>query len=272
MTTLQDASAISVRGDALYATLAEDWNIWGPIGGYVAAVAIRAAGVVAPEGHRPVTLSCQFLARGRNGETEIKVDTLKPGSTACFGVTLIQDGKIILTAQVWTTAKTEGPRINDSHMPDVPMPDRLEPFADQLARFGHAPIPFWLNVDGRQVDFRAPGIPDPRGCRTERWLRYKDWETTRDPFLEACRALIGIDTHIWAAHNRGLTALPNYVAPSLDLAVWFHDSAPHSEWQLIDARADVAGHALMAGSAQVWSIDGRLIASGGGQCLVVPVS
>ena len=42
------------------ATLSEDWKIWGPNGGYVAGIALRAAGLVA-EVPRPVSFACHFL-------------------------------------------------------------------------------------------------------------------------------------------------------------------------------------------------------------------
>ena len=42
-------TAVRARGDGLFeATLSADWEIWGPMGGYVAACALRAAGAVDP--------------------------------------------------------------------------------------------------------------------------------------------------------------------------------------------------------------------------------
>ena len=271
MATLGPASAIAQTQGGLFASIDPEWNIWGPVGGYVAAIAMRAVGLLSPDGHRPVSLSCQFLARGENGPLSIKADPLKSGSTAFWNVTLLQSGKPFFQAQICTTAKSEGPNKVDCIAPDVPNPEELEPFVEQLRRYGHEPIPFWVNVDARQVDFLAPGTPDPRGGFSERWLRFKDWEETSDPFLDAARALVGIDTAIWASYNRGLSELPQHVAPSLDLTVWFHDAAPNLAWQLIEARADFARHALLGGIVRVWSEDSRLVARGGGQCLFVPI-
>ena len=155
--------------------------------------------------------------------------------------------------------------------PDVARPDSLETYASQLIRHGHQVAGFWKNVEGRQIDFRNPGDPDPRGNRGECWIRFNDWDVTDDPFLDAARAIINIDVQIWRAYNRGQSAMPEYVAPSLDLTVWFHDAAPESQWQLAEARADVAAHALLAGTVRVWSETGKLVASGGSQCLFVPL-
>lgn len=271
MAALAQATQIRNSEGRLYAELDSEWSIWGPIGGYVAAIALRGVGMIVPEGHRPVTFTCQYLARGEIAPAEVRVQTVKTGSTACHNVTLVQGEKVFLQAQVWTTAKTEGPARTDLTMPDVPAPDTLKSVADQLRSYGYDPARVWELIDGRQVDFREPGNPDPRGCRTERWLRFEDWAETDDPFLDAARALVGIDIHIWPAHNRGVAQIPSYVAPSLDLTVWFHSAAPKSSWQLVEARSDIMGDALLSGTARLWSSDGKLIASGGSQCLVLPL-
>lgn len=63
---------------------------------------------------------------------------------------------------------------------------------------------------------------------------------------------------------------PAYIAPSLDLSVWFHDApGPESEWLLLDVRADTAKAGLIYGDARVWTQDGRLVATGGSHLLVV---
>ncbi len=268
---LQDATSVAGANNRYSATIDPEWCIWGPIGGYVAAIALRAVGLSAPSQHRPVTLTCQFLGKGEEGEAEVIVEPLRSGSTSFYNVRLMQNGSTFLQAQVCTTSKVDGPEHRGSTAPTLPRPETLESFAGQLMRFGHQPIGFWKNVDGRQVDFRPPGVPDPRGCRTECWLRFEDWQETSDPFLDGARAVILIDTHIWRAYNRGQSELPKHVAPSLDLSVWFHDADPESRWQLADARADFAGHSLLNGFADIWSEDGRLVASGGGQCLFVPL-
>jgi acyl-CoA thioesterase len=142
MALLPAASSVCQTEDGLRASFDAEWNIWGPVGGYVAAIALRAVGAVAPAGHRPVTLSCLFVSRGDNGPVDIKVDPIKAGSTAFWSVALTQSGKTVLRAQMCTTTKVEGPEKIDCVAPDVRTPDELEPFVDQLRRFGHEPIPY----------------------------------------------------------------------------------------------------------------------------------
>ena len=268
---LQDATRVDRVDQNFKAMIDPEWCVWGPVGGYIAAIAMRAVGLVALADQRPVTLSCQFLSKGNPGEIEVIVEPIKVGSTCFFNVRLVQRSETFLQAQICTTAKIDGPDQVGVTAPDVPEPEVLESFTAQLERFGHTPMAFWKNVDGRQVDFRPPGDPDPRGCRTECWMRIEDWQTTPDPFLDGARALILIDTNIWRAYNRGQSEPPQHGAPSLDLTVWFHEAAPTSQWQLVEARADFARQALLNGSARVWSKNGGLVASGGGQCLFVPI-
>lgn len=152
---LQDATGVANSGKSYSAIIDPEWCIWGPIGGYVASIALRAVGLIAPVDHRPVTLTCQFLAKGESGGAEVIVEPLKFGSTAFFNIRLVQKGQTFLQAQVCTTAKVEGPSKVGIKAPDIPRPEALESFAAQLERFGHSPIGFWKNVDGRQVDFRS---------------------------------------------------------------------------------------------------------------------
>ena len=49
MGNLADDSVVERVDDGRYtAKLSSDWEIWGPMGGYVAAVALRAAGAESP--------------------------------------------------------------------------------------------------------------------------------------------------------------------------------------------------------------------------------
>jgi acyl-CoA thioesterase len=61
-----------------------------------------------------------------------------------------------------------------------------------------------------------------------------------------------------------------YIAPSLDVTVWFHDTPRDGGWLLMDVHTGTANAGLIHGLARVWSEDGRLLATGGSQLLVTP--
>ena len=67
MGKLQIDTAIQQDGERLTCVLHKDWNIWGPNGGYVASVAQRAAGAVAPSDHRPATISVRRMIGRSSG-------------------------------------------------------------------------------------------------------------------------------------------------------------------------------------------------------------
>lgn len=261
------------RGDdgRLTADLSRDWEIWGPAGGYVSAVALRAAGKIAPPDHRPATYSCQYLSAGPFGTIMIEAEPVRRGRNAwCINVTLKDGDKRFLQAQIWTTNKADGPRKIDCTMPDVPGPAALRPYQEFLGPDAK-PHPFWNNFDSRHVDFIAfkDGCVDPRGSVTEHWFRFNGFEPTTDPFLDCGRPLLLVDQLPWTTFHRGLAVKPKYIAPTLDVTVWFHEMPGPADWLFCDTHSDVAGGGLIHGRVRVWSEDGRILATGGSNMMHV---
>ena len=73
--------------------------------------------------------------------------------------------------------------------------------------------------------------------------------------------LVVADATMFPSATLAHDALFPYIAPSLDLGMSFHEAEPGSDWLLIDARSPLSHHALVAGQAAVWSMDGRLLGS-----------
>ena len=262
------------------ATLSDDWEIWGPNGGYVAAVCLRAAGAASGLA-RPATLACHFLAVAEFGEVDLDVEVLRgTRRTAAVRVHVHQGGRPIAEATSWAVADgIDGYAWTDRTPPDVaPWPDtptiqeRLTP--EELEQ--GPPFRFWRNFDERpcewipREDFESwPGGPH----RARTWMRFVPTPRFDDPWVEACRATILLDTWCWPAATRGLAAADRnrFVAPSLDVTIRFHDLAAATEWLLVDAAAPYAGDGLVGAESAVWSDHGRLVASAGSQLLCRPV-
>jgi acyl-CoA thioesterase II len=251
------------------ARLSSDWEIWGPNGGYLAAIALRAAGRRARI-PRPASFHAHFLRVARFDDVDLSVRVLRQGRRSeSFAVSLLQDGRPVLEAMVRTAAEGPGLEHDHSRMPEVPEPETL-PTAESLRDPDWPVYPFWHNFDARPVDpqrFREAPRPSPPEFRE--WYRYRPKATFDDPFVDAGRALLLIDTLSWPAAARPHPE-SSFTAPNLDVSAWFHREATGSEWLLADHRCDVAESGLMGTHGRVWDRRGRLVATGGAQLLCVP--
>jgi acyl-CoA thioesterase-2 len=264
-------TAVRARGDGCYqATLSAEWEIWGPMGGYVAACALRAAGA-ASELPRPAAFSCHYLNVAAFGDVDLQVETLKKGRNACSQrVSVTQDDRRVLEAIVWSVGEVDGLEHDETTPPDVPGPEGLPFIQDLLPEDAEGPpFPFWNNLEGKPLQFEVDWPPDgPRPARWQEWLRFVPTPTFDDPWADAARYVILVDLPSWpSAHRPHAWKQPNYTAPTLDLNVAFHQPGNHEEWLLCDGDALLSTGGLFGWSARVWSAAGRLHASGGGQCL-----
>ena len=266
---LLDETAVRASAAGLSATLSPKWEIWGPNGGYLGAIALRAVATVVPEGHRPASMSCQFLATGKMAEAAVDVVPIKKGRSAwCVDVVVRQGERSLMRAQVWTTDRQEGPKTVRAPMSAVAGPSGLKSY-DELHEGRSKPHPYWQNFDVRPVTLPWPSDEeiDPT---LQVWFRYAGFTPTADAFADQGRSVIPIDTMLWPTHWRSRPGWTDYLAPSLDLSVWFHDVPGASEWLLVETHSDVAGGGLIFGRARVWTQDGRLVASGASHMLHTP--
>jgi len=264
-------TAVAGGGGRFRARLSPDWEVWGPNGGYLAALALRAAGA-ATELPRPAGISCHFLSVARFEAVDLCVTPLHAGKRAAsLRVSMQQAERPILEALVWVVGRVDGLRHDLDDMPEVPPPERLPSIEDLLPPEERAPYRFWDNIERRPIDWVHPRAWQPGLPPTFRsWFRFRPRAIFDDPFLDAARALLLIDTLLWPAawqrHGDG----SGFIAPNLDVTARFHH-LPATPWLLAAASAPVAAEGLIGGEARVWSSDGRLVASGGGQLLCRPV-
>jgi acyl-CoA thioesterase-2 len=265
-------TAVEALGDGRYrASVSRDWEIWGPMGGYMASFALRAAGAESSFG-RPASFFCHYLGVAAFDEIAIAVTKLRGGRNAeSFRVAISQGDRPIMEATVWTVADVDGLEHDLTTPPDVPDPDGL-PTLRELRPDEEPYYPFWANLDAKPIGFHHEWPPteslDPIW---REWERFVPAATFDDPWVDACRALVLIDVcswpsatrhHAWKWHDG-----PQWVAPSLDLYVAFHEACPEDEWLMIDGLSPLAKEGLVAWNGRLWSTSRRLIASGTGQLL-----
>jgi acyl-CoA thioesterase len=139
--TRVDEGELRFRGN-----ISSDWKIWGPNGGYLAAIALRAAGHAAKIS-RPASFSCHMLAMPEFREVQLVVEVLRSGRSAeSIRVAMYQGERRILEALVRTALEGSGIAHEASKMPAVKPAAEL-PVAYEL----HGPFPFWNNLEPRTV-------------------------------------------------------------------------------------------------------------------------
>lgn len=264
---LEQATRVDGDDGRFVALLSDAWEIWGPNGGYLAAIALRAAGRVA-QIQRPSSFFCHFLSSPAFAEVELDVTVLKQGRRAeSLQVAMTQEGRPILQALVKTVA--EGPGHRDRHLqaPGVAPPDALQSYEQLLSPERRPPFKFWDNVERRPIDQIRP--PEPADPVLREWARYRPTPCFDDPFVDASRALILLDTYGFPAAYRRFRTM-DYLAPNLDTSAWFHHFSPACEWLLVDHACTVADHGLLAVDGKVWDADGRLLATGAAHLCCIP--
>ncbi|MGZ4753284.1 MAG: acyl-CoA thioesterase [Acidimicrobiia bacterium] len=270
MGDLASDTAVRACGEGRFeATLSADWEIWGPMGGYVAACALRAAGA-STEHPRPVAFSCHYLGVARFGRIDLRVSTSKRGRSATSQrVEITQEDRPILDAMVWSVGDGDGLEHDETVMPDVDHPADLADIRDLLPADAAPPFPFWENFEAKPIDFEVDWPPDgPRDARWREWLRFQPTPSYEDPWVDATRSVILVDLPSWpSAHRPHAWTEPPFIAPTLDLNVAFHQPTSDEDWLLCEGSAPLSTGGLFGWNARVWSPSGQLHASGGGQCL-----
>jgi acyl-CoA thioesterase len=268
---LDEDTAIERIGHGRYrAAVSPDWALWGPVGGYLAAIALRAVGAHSAM-PRPASLSCQYLSPVRYDVVDLEVDFQRMSRHAkSLTVLMRQHGTPVMSAQVWTiTDDIKGPERRLSCPPAVPAPDQVAElprdrnFANLTAAGATATGTFWRNLELRTVPFDQG---QAEGLQIHSWAKFRPRAYFNDPWLDACRELITIDTAIFPVIAIAMGG-GKYVALSIDLYVAFHSPPPPEDYLLVTGQGSAAGGGLVSGTAQTRSADGTLTASGGSQLM-----
>ena len=264
-------------GDGEYTcVLSRDWEIWGPMGGYVAAVALRAAGAHS-RFDRPASLVGHFLGVAAFDEVQLTTVTRRAASRAeSIAVSMTQGGKPIFEALVWSVAHgVAGLDHDKSRLGDhIGGPEQYPTIAEHLERVGerpNPPFPFWNNFESRPLQWidnwedREPTEPV-----WESWERYVVEPDPSDLYLCAARLLLLVDVGSWPGVTRLHVDTKGLYAPSLDLACQFHRIAPGVAPLFVRGESPSGADGLLGTHQQVWSPDRELLASGVSQLLCRP--
>jgi acyl-CoA thioesterase-2 len=253
---------VMMTEDGLRTTLSPDWQVMGPQGGYVAAIALRAmAGLVEP-GFVPVALTAQYLTAAAAGPAEVEARLLRQGRQAAFTTATVKQGeRNELGASASFFHPVEGPARLALTPPALPPPEAC--VSMNPAPPGRS-FPFHENYDLRlSEDF----LSQPSGEEDFIfWARYREQSWAGDLVVQAASLIPLLDMAVFPAAFR---AIPNFPgAVTLDLTAHWHSYPVPEGWLLLRGRCQHASSGILNGWAEAWTPDGRLLATAAQQAVL----
>lgn len=241
-------------------------------GGQVIAQALAAAQRTVGSDRLAHSLHAYFLRGGSEDfETQYSVtrDFDGPGLSN-RRVMASQQGQPILNFTASFHKLKSGLHHQESAIPDVPMPEELEPEAEVRMRFvAQMPEEFRAQfiaprpIELRAVEGRHWGSAEPSAPRAHTWFRavapLPDDQAVHQAVLAFASDMTLLGTSLLPhglSWSRG-----EVVSASLDHAVWFHEPFRADDWLLYATESPQSGAGRGFNQGQIFSRDGRLIAS-----------
>jgi len=268
MGNFEQATAVTGDSGRFHARLDGDWCVWSPAGGYLLALVLRAAGR-SSQLSEPLSMSCHFLAMPQLDTVELLVTPLRKAKVAeVLRVSMIQNEKPVVEATVWCGAAIEaGYAHSDARPPEVAGHDTWPEQEPPRAGVGFQTL--WQNVEHRPCGPFHWQRKEPAAPRELDWIRLRDFPDDPDPFLDAGRLALVLDSFTWPAAAHAYVGDPRFIAPTISFAIDFQ-RRPTTGWLLSDAYAPCANAGRIASHNRVWSADGQLLALGNGTLLCRP--
>ncbi|MFV0532350.1 MAG: acyl-CoA thioesterase [Cumulibacter sp.] len=253
----------------LYRGLSPAVTLQRTFGGQVAGQALVAAGRTVGQEYDVHSLHSYFL---RPGDPEIPiiyhVDRTRDGRTfSARRVEAIQHGKPIFTLSASFCIPEEGSFEHQITMPGVIGPEELPTYRERISGKEE------LLGDGaklpRPVELRYISTPPWERTRAtdeefnEIWMKV-DGVLPDDKFLHICALTYASDMTLLdsSVSRHGVSwARGEVLGASLDHAVWFHRPFRADEWLFYKSTSTTGGRARGFCQGQIWSQDGRLIAT-----------
>lgn len=239
-------------------------------GGQLAAQALTAAGHTVPGGRSVHSLHGYFLRAGDTRRPfDYAVERLRDGgSYLSRQVSARQGGDLVFTLSASFKNAEEGTD-RQVAMPAAPAPEELP----DLFRLWEQSAP----QDLEQVSYAAalglrhvavPSEASPPGLTEQKlWIRATG-ALPDDPIVHACALAYASDVFLAPTaaldleRPRPLRPEPSRVyLTSLDHAIWYHRPFRADDWLLFCQRSPTAADGRALAFAEVWSRDGRLVAT-----------
>lgn len=252
-------------------------------GGQAIAQALVAARRTVHDDRHTHSLHAYFL---RSGSDELPIDfrvkrDLDGRSFSNRRVVASQQGQPILNLIASFQKPQDGPHHQHPQMPDVPPPEELEPDSVTRRKFAETmPEGLLRNLmlRPRPIDVRSVGprnwqSPGKREPVAHCWFRTVAPLPDSPPIHRAVLAYASdFQLLATAIQPHGLSFHRGEVkAASLDHALWFHDEFRADDWLLYATESPWSGLARGFGRGQIFTRDGRLVASVAQEGMIRPV-
>jgi acyl-CoA thioesterase len=242
-------------------------------GALLLAIVVRAAGIESSAA-RPVSMACQYMRPTVIGvPLEIEVASLRRGRTnELLRVAIGQAGKPTVEALVRTADGDSGPECSPSRRPEFEDPLTWPSLVDVFREHGMEPSG---PKEAFEVRHRGPDRAPDRD--DDFWFRLIPGVTYDDPYMEAARVVMGLDSQGVAVLSR-LDRLwgPAEREPfewgfsNLDSLIHFHQ-ATGTEWLCSVSRVVTGCDGFVSAQSQTWSADGDLLATAMSQIAFFPL-
>jgi acyl-CoA thioesterase-2 len=240
-------------------------------GGQVLGQALMAAARTVDPARRVHSLHAYFLRPGdKNARIVYDVDRIRDGgSFTTRRVVAIQHGQPIFNFAASFHVREEGAS-HASGMPSVPGPHGLasewelrQAWLHKLPESLRGVLHAETAIEIRPVQPMDPFHPPPAPPRHDAWFRAAD-RLPDDPLLHQAMLAYSSDFGLLrpALMPHGLSFYKgNVQVVSLDHAMWFHDDFRMDDWLLYATESPWAGGARGFSRGQIYTQDGRLVAS-----------
>jgi len=252
-------------------------------GGQAIAQALVAARRTVHDDRHTHSLHAYFL---RSGSDELPIDfrvkrDLDGRSFSNRRVVASQQGQPILNLIASFQKPQDGPHHQHPQMPDVPPPEELKPDSLTRRKFAETMTEGLLRnlmLRPRPIDVRSVGprnwqSPGKREPVAHCWFRTVAPLPDSPPIHRAVLAYASdFQLLATAIQPHGLSFHRGEVkAASLDHALWFHDEFRADDWLLYATESPWSGLARGFGRGQIFTRDGRLVASVAQEGMIRPV-
>ena len=162
---------------------------------------------------------------------QISVEVLRATRAAdALFVRMNQGDRPILAALVWTVDEVDGLVHDVADCPTSHWPRSCAPCPIAPRSTARPSLLGTTSTTGRSTGSKTGTAASPSEPRDRSWFRFRPRATFEDPFVDAARSLLLIDTMGWPAAVRAYRDPVGYVAPNLDLSARFHRLETGSEW------------------------------------------